>query len=137
MERTGACLAGAPLATDRQRSETEQKAAKGTTMADTRRLPEPLLDYWDWQLAAACRGMDIATFYHPRAERNPSRERRIATAKAICNACPAINECLAHALRVQEPYGIWGGVSEDERAAMLGVASLQYPARIKEDASTS
>jgi WhiB family redox-sensing transcriptional regulator len=106
-------------------------------MADTRRLPGPLLDYWEWQLHAACRGMDTATFYHPQAERNAARKHRIAAAKAICQACPAIKACLAHALRVQEPYGIWGGLSEDERAAMLGVESLRYPAPNKEQASTS
>jgi WhiB family redox-sensing transcriptional regulator len=29
---------------------------------------------------------------------------------------------------VREPYGIWGGLSEDERARILGVHSLRYPA---------
>jgi WhiB family redox-sensing transcriptional regulator len=77
--------------------------------------------------------MDSAIFFHPAAERNAAREQRIAKAKAVCRACPAIAECLAHALRVQEPYGIWGGKSEDERAALLGVESLRYPARTKED----
>ncbi|MET0967056.1 MAG: WhiB family transcriptional regulator [Nakamurella sp.] len=96
-------------------------------MADTSRLPEPNVDYWNWQLAAACRGMDSSTFFHPPEERNLARKQRIEQAKAICRACPAITECLAHALRVQEPYGIWGGQSEDERAALLGVESLRYP----------
>lgn len=71
--------------------------------------------------------MDSSTFFHPPEERNLARKQRIEQAKAICRACPAITECLAHALRVQEPYGIWGGQSEDERAALLGVESLRYP----------
>ena len=96
-------------------------------MADTSRLPEPKVDYWDWQLVAACRGMDSSMFFHPPEERNSARQQRIAQAKAICRTCPAIAECLAHALKVQEPYGIWGGHSEDERAALLGVESLRYP----------
>lgn len=104
-------------------------------MADIKRLPRPRLDYYEWQLDAACRGMDSATFFHPAAERNAAREQRVAKAKTVCRACPAIKECLAHALRVQEPYGIWGGQSEDERAALLGVESLRYPARIKEYAN--
>ena len=29
-------------------------------------------------------------------------------------------ECAAHALAVREPYGVWGGLTEDEREAMLG-----------------
>jgi WhiB family redox-sensing transcriptional regulator len=79
--------------------------------------------------------MDTAIFFHPQAERNAAREARIAQAKAICRTCPAIRECLEHALRVREPYGIWGGRSEDERAYLLGVESLRYPARIKETAT--
>ena len=26
--------------------------------------------------------------------------------------------CAAHALSVREPYGVWGGLSEDEREAI-------------------
>lgn len=100
-------------------------------MADTSRLPGPRLDYWEWQLSAACRGMDSATFFHPPDERNAARENRIEQAKLVCRACPAIMECREHALRVREPYGVWGGLSEDERAALLGVESLRYPAKAK------
>ena len=103
-------------------------------MADTKRLPEPLVDHWDWQLEAACRGMDSATFFHPPQERNSAREERIAQAKAVCQTCPAMMQCREHALRVREPYGIWGGLSEDERADLLGVQSLRYPARTPGDA---
>jgi len=102
-------------------------------MADIKRLPGARLDFYEWQLVAACRGMDSATFFHPAAERLAARDQRIAKAKAVCQGCPAIEECLAHALKVQEPYGIWGGKSEDERAALLGVESLRYPARVKAD----
>jgi WhiB family transcriptional regulator, redox-sensing transcriptional regulator len=97
-------------------------------VADVTRLPGALLDYWEWQLQAACRGMDVSMFFHPPEERNQARADRIAQAKAICNSCPAIDECRAHALQVREPYGVWGGLSEDERANLLGLASLRYPA---------
>jgi len=30
-----------------------------------------------------------------------------------------MKECLEQSLAVREPYGVWGGLSEDERAAML------------------
>jgi len=40
--------------------------------------------------------------------------------KAVCASCPVIAACRAHALAVQEPYGIWGGLSEDDRLAILG-----------------
>ena len=99
-------------------------------MADTRRLPGPQVTYWDWQLNAACRGMASSAFFHPPDERGDLRQARIHRAKAICRGCPVINQCLAHALQIPEPYGIWGGLSEDERAERLGVQSLRYPARI-------
>jgi len=73
--------------------------------------------------------MDAAVFFHPPLERNAARERRVAQAKAICRACPAIQQCLDHALKVREPHGIWGGMSEDERAGLLGLESLRYPKR--------
>ena len=34
----------------------------------------------------------------------------------------------ASGLRTREPYGVWGGLSEAERADILGVWSLKYPA---------
>jgi WhiB family redox-sensing transcriptional regulator len=87
----------------------------GLDMADTRRLPGPNADVWDWQMTGSCRGMDSAFFFHPDGERGPARARREARAKAVCLACPVLEMCRRHALAVQEPYGIWGGLSESER----------------------
>lgn len=87
----------------------------------------PLADAWVWQIQAACRGMDTTAFFHPTRERGKTRARRIAAAKRICQQCPVIDECLRHALRVREAYGVWGGRSEEERARLLGVQSLKYP----------
>jgi WhiB family redox-sensing transcriptional regulator len=92
---------------------------EGIDVADTRRLPGPNADLWDWQLHAACRGMASSFFFHPEGERGPARARREAQAKAVCFECPAMAACRAHALQVHEPYGIWGGLSEGERAQML------------------
>ena len=67
----------------------------------------------------------------PPAERAKGRRARIQAAKAVCTNCPVMAQCLDHALAVREPYGMWGGCSEDERAKMLGLQSLRYPARIR------
>lgn len=88
-------------------------------MADLSRLPGPHADSWDWQLAALCRGADPDVFFHPEAERGPRRTAREDAAKAVCNECPVRQMCLQHALDVREPYGVWGGLSEDERGAIL------------------
>ena len=88
-------------------------------MAELSRLPEPLLDVWSWQLDGACREVDPEDFFHPEGERGQVRRRRDEAAKAVCAACPVIDACREHALAVREPYGVWGGLSEDERAAIL------------------
>ena len=84
-------------------------------MADVSRLPGPNADIWDWQLIGLCRGEDPNVFFHPEGERGPARTYRDATAKAICGACPVKLQCAQHALSVKEPYGVWGGLTEDER----------------------
>lgn len=88
-------------------------------MADVRRLPTPVSEVWDWQLLGACRGADTLLFFHPDGERGSARRRRQAAAKAVCARCPVLERCRQHALRVHEPYGVWGGLSEEERARLL------------------
>lgn len=87
-------------------------------MADVSRLPGPNADLWDWQMKGACRGEDPSLFFHPDGERGPAREAREAAAKAICASCPVRTLCAEHALTVREPYGVWGGLSEDDRDAI-------------------
>lgn len=88
-------------------------------MAGVQRLPSPRAGDWDWQARAACRGIDTGDFYHPDNERGPSRARREARAKAVCARCPVIENCLRWALSTREPFGVWGGLSAEDREAML------------------
>lgn len=88
-------------------------------MGELRQLPAPREGDWDWQMNAACRGIDTATFYHPENERGPSRLRRELAAKAVCATCPVVESCLRWALAAREPYGVWGGLSVDERESLL------------------
>jgi WhiB family redox-sensing transcriptional regulator len=37
------------------------------------------------------------------------------TARTLCAGCPALDACLAWALAVDEPEGIWGGTTPAER----------------------
>lgn len=87
------------------------------SVAAVKRLPNTTTDAWDWQMQAACRNMDSAVFFHPDRERGSAKRRRDQRAKAVCRSCPVIEQCLRHALQVQEPYGVWGGLTSDERAA--------------------
>ncbi|WP_417924679.1 WhiB family transcriptional regulator [Corynebacterium pseudotuberculosis] len=55
----------------------------------------------------------------PRANGGLARRSRERQAKEICSLCPVLRNCRQHALQYAEPYGIWGGLSESERATML------------------
>ncbi len=73
-----------------------------------------------WQARAACRGPNTLIFFPPsHFERKDDREAREAKAKAICASCAVRRDCLDYALRIREPHGIWGGVNETERRALL------------------
>jgi WhiB family redox-sensing transcriptional regulator len=88
-------------------------------MADTRKLPTPVTEIWEWQMHAACRGMDSSFFFHPEKERGPARAAREERAKQVCRRCPVLEPCRWHALAVQERYGVWGGLSESEREEIV------------------
>ncbi|HET6290129.1 MAG TPA: WhiB family transcriptional regulator [Amycolatopsis sp.] len=88
-------------------------------MADVSRLPNVVAEEWDWQLRGSCRGADSSLFFHTDNERGSARERRESRAKAICQTCPVLAQCRKHALAVQEPYGIWGGLGEIERRELF------------------
>jgi len=68
-----------------------------------------------WAEDAACRGLPTSMFFHPHQERGPARRRRENNAIAVCRRCPVMSACRTHAERMAEPYGIWGGLTEQER----------------------
>jgi WhiB family redox-sensing transcriptional regulator len=55
-------------------------------MADVSRLPGPVADLWDWQLAGACRTADPSMFFHPEGERGSDRARRQEAARVSAPA---------------------------------------------------
>ena len=65
----------------------------------------------DWTMAAACRGMDPDELFVQGAAQN--------RAKSVCNSCPVRTECLADALDNRVEFGVWGGMTERERRALL------------------
>jgi len=74
----------------------------------------------EWQLRAACRGPQASVFFPPGTfERKDEKLAREARAKEICRTCPSKQPCLDYAISIREPHGIWGGLNEAERKAML------------------
>ena len=58
-----------------------------------------------------------------RRSSSPRRAVRPREAKRICADCPVRIECLNYALRRDERYGVWGGMSERERRRLKRMAS--------------
>lgn len=75
----------------------------------TRKDPMSWID--DWPAHAACRGMDPDRLFVQGAAQN--------RAKSVCASCPVRAECLADALDNAIEFGIWGGMTERERRALL------------------
>jgi WhiB family redox-sensing transcriptional regulator len=65
----------------------------------------------DWAAQGSCRSGDPDTLFVQGAEQN--------RAKAVCMGCPVRTECLADALDNRVEFGVWGGMTERERRALL------------------
>lgn len=87
-------------------------------MASIKRLPRPLLSTYEWQIEGACRSTDPEEFFPGDAERGNKRLNREQRAKAMCATCPVVQQCFDHAMAVQEPYGVWGGTTPEDREAL-------------------
>lgn len=84
---------------------------------------------YGWQYLGACRGQDTSIFFAPsHFERRDEKRAREARAKALCAVCPVREECLEYALRIREPHGVWGGLNESERRALLRARAREHAA---------
>jgi WhiB family redox-sensing transcriptional regulator len=73
-----------------------------------RQLPVP---DGDWTSLAACREGDPDELFVQGAEQNRVKQR--------CVGCLVRTECLADALDNRVEFGVWGGMTERERRALL------------------
>jgi WhiB family transcriptional regulator, redox-sensing transcriptional regulator len=65
----------------------------------------------DWVAQGACRKGDPDALFVQGAAQN--------RAKLVCMGCPVRTECLADALDHRVEFGVWGGMTERERRALL------------------
>ncbi|WP_026422931.1 WhiB family transcriptional regulator [Actinokineospora inagensis] len=65
----------------------------------------------DWRVRAMCQDEDPDGLFVRGAEQRK--------AKMVCIACPVRTECLAEALDNRIEFGVWGGMTERERRALL------------------
>ena len=64
-----------------------------------------------WADAASCKGGGTDDLFVRGAAQN--------RAKQMCAGCPVRSECLSEALDNQIEWGVWGGMTERERRALL------------------
>ena len=64
-----------------------------------------------WARDARCRGTDPEALFVQGAAQHQ--------AKKICSSCPVRVQCLADALDNRTEFGVWGGMTERERRALL------------------
>ncbi|MFI1954834.1 WhiB family transcriptional regulator [Streptomyces xinghaiensis] len=81
----------------------------------SRYAPDNLPRPWHWTDDAACSGKEPAAFFPVGA----GGVMESSYAKQFCRRCPVRSACLTHALTAREDYGVWGGLDEEERAALL------------------
>jgi WhiB family redox-sensing transcriptional regulator len=65
----------------------------------------------DWTARSACKTSDPDDLFVTGAAQN--------RAKAVCMGCPVRTECLSDALDNRVEFGVWGGMTERERRALL------------------
>lgn len=71
----------------------------------------------DWRRLAACRGEDPETFFASNLTAQGQALTRHA--KVICWQCPSLEACGRWALETREPFGVFGGMTQEERRAIL------------------
>ena len=65
-----------------------------------------------WMARASCVGMPDEVFFPEGKRRNYSQARR------ICAGCPVRKECLSYALERCIGFGMFGGLTPGQRAAL-------------------
>jgi WhiB family redox-sensing transcriptional regulator len=97
---------------------------RSTTPAGSSRARSP--DGAGLAAAAACAASDLDPDCWFTDAGNPAH----TAAKRICCSCPVRRSCLAHALAVSEPAGIWGGADEAERAQLQQATAEGVPVAV-------
>jgi len=72
----------------------------------------------EWTYRAACQHTDCSVFFGSSDPdvRPAMTITQIKEAKEICDSCPVFTECITHALRSREEYGVWAGTSGRTRS---------------------
>jgi WhiB family redox-sensing transcriptional regulator len=104
--------------------ETERCGGDGSS--DVGSTGDNIMWVEDWAPRAACRDQQPDQLFVRGAEQNK--------AKQVCTSCAVRTECLAEALDNQIEWGVWGGMTERERRALLRRRPAASWRKVLEDA---
>ena len=76
----------------------------------------------EWSKQAACLSAEPELFFPVGTSGGALDD--VTAAKAVCARCTVIEDCRGYALRTRQPFGVWGGLDEDERRAIWAGAVL-------------
>ena len=80
---------------------------------------KPIHSEWEWQEEGSCREHDPEIFFLDYNLRGKAKRQKEQTAISICEGCPVKMQCLDHALNTPEIYGVWGGMTEEQRHVIM------------------
>jgi WhiB family redox-sensing transcriptional regulator len=72
----------------------------------------------DWMDEGRCRTSTQPGMWFPEQPYDEVQQRQVRVAKAICQSCPVMEECLAYAHKHNIKFGVWGGTTEGERRVL-------------------
>jgi WhiB family redox-sensing transcriptional regulator len=87
---------------------------------------KPIHSNWEWQEEGVCRSFETNTFFLENSLRGKKKSQKEKIAVSICNTCPVKMQCLEHALNTPEIYGVWGGMTEEQRHQILRKRGIKF-----------
>ncbi|HVF54105.1 MAG TPA: WhiB family transcriptional regulator [Actinomycetota bacterium] len=81
----------------------------------------------EWQDQAACRTIPVELFF-------PPAEQEADLAKTVCEHCTVKDPCLEFAIAAGERFGIWGGLTSQERRSLAARRRSRAAAATKQAA---
>lgn len=68
-----------------------------------------------WRARAACAGRSPNLWFPEGGAGNSTATRE---ALSICRSCPVSTQCAEYAIAQPENFGIWGGLTQDDRKSL-------------------
>jgi WhiB family transcriptional regulator, redox-sensing transcriptional regulator len=71
----------------------------------------------EWSDRASCLSAEPEQFFPVGGA--AAAQWETTAAKRVCDRCDVLTACRDYALATRQPFGVWGGLDEEERRALL------------------